>query len=129
MARPKTQRSTDLKRVRHYFEDAQAKRFNALKIFIDQIRTQELLNEVRHDDRLFAAVLELAAEEYGLRFNEISEKIEVSAATVGRWSKQINLPHSAFRPLVVEAIADLLENYVKTSAKNRDILPGRVYAN
>lgn len=127
MARPKTQRSTDMKLVRHYFESAQEKRFGMLKVFIDQIRNQQLLDEVRRDDRLFAAVLELASEEYGVRFNDIAEKIDVSAATVGRWAKQINLPHSALRPLVVEAIADLLENYVKKHAKGRDLLPGRFY--
>jgi hypothetical protein len=128
MARPKTQRTTDLRLVRQYFKSAQEKRFEALKMFINQIRNETLLDEVRRDDRLFSAILELASEEYGVRFSDIAEKIQMSAAAVGRWAKQFNLPHAAFRPLVVEAVASLLENYVQGSVKERAELPrGRVH--
>jgi hypothetical protein len=128
MARPKTQRTTDLRLVRQYFKSAQEKRFDALKMFINQIRNETLQQEVMHDDRLFSAILELASEEYGIRFSDLSERVHVSAAAVGRWAKQINLPPRALRPLVVEAIAELLENYVQRSVKERAELPrGRVY--
>lgn len=126
MARPRMQRTTNTASVKRHYHDIQKQRAEGLALFADQLRDPELLDEVKTDDGLFATTLELACSEYGLRFQAIAERLNMSPAAVGRWSKLENLPVSIMRPLVIQTVADLLEEYLQNPVKLSGLQRGRV---
>jgi hypothetical protein len=126
MARPRITR-TDHGKTEVYFAKLQRNRFGELQAFLKQLQDSRLQEDAKADDRLFASIIGLGVEEYGVRQAAIAEAIGISAAAVGRWAKRINLPPPYVRGTVVQALAAIVEEAVRLQEKAKpSLMRGRV---
>lgn len=133
MGRPAAVRQPSHALRREFLLEPQKKRFDALVSFRNSISDDRVIESVKAEDGLFADIVRLAVEEYGVTQAEIAERSLVSPAAVGRWAKQINLPQAMSRgPIIQEVVAilnDYIDNESRRSKKKGDefVLPsGRV---
>ena len=55
---------------------------------------------------VFAEMLKLAVESYGIKQLVIAERLQVTASTVGRWVKGSNIPNLATRTYVRDLVLE-----------------------
>jgi len=89
--------------------EQQQNRHKTLIAFGNLLASQKVKQGVRENDDMFASIVHLAIQEYGLKQARIADALEVSPAAVGRWSKGNHLPKAHYRPSVVETIQQLIE--------------------
>ena len=128
MPRPPARRANNPASIRKYLAHSQEARLKVMEMFRAQLDLDDLLEDVKHEDGLFASILDVAASEYGVRYQDLAERIGMSPAAVGRWAKQTNLPVPLMRPLVIEKIAELLDEELQRQKDMKPILKrGRIY--
>ena len=134
MGRPVAVREPSNALRRKFLFDCQEQRFTALRAFRRSIADDLVIDNVKSEDGLFADIVRLAVEEYGVTQAEIAERTLVSAAAVGRWAKQINLPQAMSRGPIVREIVAILDDFIdselqrgRKSGSGKLVLPsGRV---
>jgi hypothetical protein len=126
MARPRVVR-TDHGRAKERLGPVQELRFGQLKAFLRQLNDPEVQDEAKRDDHLFASIIDLATDEYGVRQTSIADAIGISGAAVGRWAKGTNLPAPYVRASVIQALAAIIQEDVQKQTVEKPLLPrGRV---
>jgi hypothetical protein len=143
MARPITLRS-DQGLVERRLKPTLDRRFETLKAFAALLETENILDEVARDDALFASIVYLAINEYGLSQAALARDLAASTAAVGRWAsvgepqsrnpaklsfidRKGSLPPAYSRRTIVEKIAHLLTSSIGDQQDRRLRFPlGRV---
>lgn len=118
MARPRTVRTANPRNLELLWE-SQDLSLRALEAFLAKIESEELQGMVREDDALFAWVVKLAVEEYGVAQVKLSERLALSLAAIGRWVRSENLPPPYVRQSVLIAIAGLILPHVERERQKR----------
>jgi predicted transcriptional regulator len=105
-------------------------RFETLKAFGKLLSQEDILEEVTTDDALFASIIYLSINEYGLSQANLARELGASAAAVGRWAlvgepqprkagrlnsldRRGSLPPAYSRRTIVEKIAHLLNSSIE----------------
>src|SRR5262245_46689624 len=95
-------------RLQDQLREKQHERLRTLEAFGNLLQSSEIAHEVVHDNALFAKIVYLAVNTYGLKQARIAAAINMSSAAVGRWSKAKHLPPPHSRPFLVDTIRRLV---------------------
>ena len=94
-----------------------AKRKDELRAFGIALR-DPTLGQLLENDEVFATILALATQDYGIKQKDVARMLSVSAASVARWAMGENTPKSYARPAVVKVIAELVELAIQDSKES-----------
>lgn len=85
-----------------------AKRCGEIRSFLTAIKDPSMI-AMLEDEHLFATLLALAINDYGVRTKDLATALSVSVPQVGRWAAGENAPRPYARAQVVQGVAHLLE--------------------
>lgn len=88
-------------------EMLRARRRSERAAFIEALKNPSLL-PLLQDNEVFATLVDLAINDYGLSQNELARAVRVHPSAVTRWSAGDSAPRGYARPIVVATIAELL---------------------
>lgn len=112
MARPRFN-PTNAHLTRSVLGQVQSNRLATLSQFAKIISTAAVAENVQEDDHLFARIVSISIEDYGVKQSALAAKMKVSTAAVSRWATLKNLPTPTLRPVILRAIIGLIEQSVR----------------
>lgn len=93
-------------------ETLAAKRVDELRAFLNALHNPILRKQV-DDDQVFAMVIQLAIDDYGVGQRELAKVLQTQPSTVGRWRHGQSAPSTYSRPGILSAIATSLSNHIE----------------
>lgn len=91
--------------------DFLGRRLSERKAFVAALKEAGFRNQLLEDQSewLFASVVDLAINDYGVRQKHLAALIRANTASIGRWAAKTAAPTPIARVGVVDAIIQLLE--------------------
>ena len=86
-------------------------RLDELKAFHIALESPVLQMEAE-DDEVFATVIQLAIDDYGLGQKELADILQTQTSTVGRWKVGRNVPSVYSRPGILSAVASCISQHI-----------------
>ncbi len=88
-----------------------SKRLDELRAFYIAIDDPVLQKEAENDD-VFATIMQLAIDDYGVSQKELAEILKIKPSTVGRWRQGQTVPSVYARPGILAALCTLLSQCI-----------------